>query len=49
VVACDLNHDGKPDLIALASNMTDLVWFENPGWQRYAITTNLSRMINHFA
>jgi len=46
VVACDLNHDGKPDLIALASNMTDLVWFENPGWQRHVIASNLHHIIN---
>jgi hypothetical protein len=46
VVACDVNNDGKPDLIALASNMTDLVWFENPGWQRHVIATGLTHMIN---
>ena len=31
VVAVDLNKDGRPDLIALASNLSELVWFENPG------------------
>lgn len=46
VVAIDVNHDGKPDLIALASGMTELVWFENPGWQRHVIAANLSGMIN---
>jgi len=46
VVVADLNHDGKPDLIALASGMTDLVWFENPGWQRHVIASGLSHMIN---
>src|SRR5271156_3090672 len=46
VVAVDMNHDGKPDLIALASGMTELVWFENPGWERHVIATNLSGMIN---
>jgi hypothetical protein len=46
VVASDLNGDGKPDLIALASGMPELVWFENPGWQRHLIAGNLSRMIN---
>jgi hypothetical protein len=46
VVAVDLNHDGKIDLIALASGMTELVWFENPGWQRHVIASNLSGMIN---
>ncbi|HYK91246.1 MAG TPA: FG-GAP-like repeat-containing protein [Acidobacteriota bacterium] len=46
VVAADLNRDGRPDLIALASDMPELVWFENPGWQRHVIAGNLSRMIN---
>ena len=46
VVAADLNKDGKPDLIALASNMPELVWFENPGWQRHVIAGSQSDMIN---
>lgn len=46
VVIADLNHDGKPDLIALASGMPDLVWYENPTWERHVIATGLSRMIN---
>jgi FG-GAP-like repeat len=46
VVPYDINHDGKIDLIAVASGMTELVWFENPGWQRHVIATNLPHMIN---
>jgi Aldos-2-ulose dehydratase, beta-propeller domain/FG-GAP-like repeat/FG-GAP repeat len=46
VVAADLNHDGKPDLIALASGMPELVWYENPGWERHVLAAGLSRMIN---
>ena len=46
VVATDINHDGKPDLIALASGMNELVWFENPGWQRRVLVGNISRAIN---
>jgi hypothetical protein len=51
VVAADLNADGKPDLIALASGMTDLVWFENPNppntsWSRHVIASGLTGMIN---
>src|SRR5579872_6331888 len=46
VVVADLNHDGKPDLIALGSGMTELVWYENPTWQRHVIAGGLSRMIN---
>src|SRR5262245_61088333 len=37
VVVADLNRDGKPDLIALASGMPELVWFENPSWERHVI------------
>ncbi len=46
VVAADLNGDGKPDLIALGSGMTELVWYENPSWQRHVIVSGVSRMIN---
>lgn len=46
VVVADINHDGKPDLIALASGMPELVWFENPSWERHVIAGGLSRMIN---
>jgi hypothetical protein len=46
VVAADLNRDGRPDLIALASDMAELVWFENPGWERHVIAGGFTRMIN---
>lgn len=46
VVAIDMNHDGKIDLIALASGMKELVWYENPNWERHVITGNLNHMIN---
>jgi hypothetical protein len=46
VVVSDLNRDGKPDLIAVASGMTELIWLENPGWQRHVLVSNISRPIN---
>ena len=46
VVAADMNKDGKPDLIALASGMTELYWFENPSWKRHTIAGSLKQMIN---
>jgi hypothetical protein len=46
VVAADLNGDGKPDLIALATQMSELVWFENPNWERHVIASGLTGMIN---
>ena len=46
VVVADLNHDGKPDLIALASGQPELVWYENPGWERHVIVGGQRQMIN---
>jgi hypothetical protein len=45
VVVADLNHDGRPDLIALSSGMSELVWYENPTWERHVLA-NLAHMIN---
>ena len=46
VVVADLNHDGKPDLIALGQGMSELVWFENPTWERHVLATGVSQMVN---
>ncbi len=46
VVVSDLNRDGKPDLIALSSGLDELVWYENPGWQKHVLARGLNRMIN---
>jgi hypothetical protein len=46
VLAVDVNRDGRPDLIALASGQDQLVWFENPGWERHIIARGFRRMIN---
>lgn len=46
VVVADLNRDGKPDVIALADGLSELVWYENPGWQRHVIVSGRAQMIN---
>jgi hypothetical protein len=46
VVPYDVNRDGRVDLIALASGMAELVWFENPAWERHTLAAGMSRMIN---
>ncbi len=46
VVIVDLNHDGKPDILAVASGMNELLWFENPGWERHVIAGGFHGMIN---
>jgi len=46
VVAADMNKDGKVDLIGLGSQMTELLWYENPYWSPHVITRDAPRMIN---
>lgn len=46
VVAADLNHDGKPDLIALSTRAHELVWYENPTWERHVLLSGVDSMIN---
>ncbi|MEP6495800.1 MAG: PQQ-binding-like beta-propeller repeat protein [bacterium] len=46
VVAADLNRDGKPDLIAVSTDLSDLVWFENPSWTRHVLATGFTGLIN---
>ncbi len=46
VIAADMNRDGRTDLIALASGMSELVWYENPFWKRHVIVGRRSGMIN---
>lgn len=46
VTAVDVNGDGRKDLIALASGMPELYWFEAPSWKRHLLVSGLQRMIN---
>jgi len=46
VAVADLNSDGKPDIIALAAGLPDLVWYENPTWERHVIVSGRKDMIN---
>jgi hypothetical protein len=46
VVAADMTRDGRVDLIGLGSQMTELLWYENPSWTPHVITRDAPRMIN---
>jgi catechol 2,3-dioxygenase-like lactoylglutathione lyase family enzyme len=45
VGAVDVNGDGKKDLVALAEGLSELLWYENPGWQRHVLVSGRHRMI----
>ena len=45
-VVADLNKDGKPDIIALASGLPELLWYENPGWQKHVLAGGVAQLIN---
>jgi hypothetical protein len=46
VIAADMNKDGRPDLVTLASGMPELYWFENPDWKRHTIAGPFNQPIN---
>jgi len=46
VSTADINRDSKQDIIALSTNPPRLVWYRNPDWQRFNITTKTDRNID---
>ncbi len=46
VVVADLNRDRRPDIIALASGLRELRWYENPGWKRHVLMDGINLPIN---
>lgn len=46
VVVADLNRDGRPDVLALASGLRQLRWYENPGWTRHVMVDGINVPIN---
>lgn len=46
VVPADLNKDGRLDLVVVASGLPELVWFENPGWEKHVVASGITAPIN---
>lgn len=46
VVVADLNRDKRPDIIALASGLRELRWYENPDWTRHVMVNGINLPIN---
>ena len=44
VLTADMNHDGKPDILAI--NPTQTVWFENPTWTKHVILDGVTKKDN---
>ena len=43
--AMDVDGDGKPDVAALSSSRSQLVWYRNPNWEKFGITTGTQQFI----
>jgi hypothetical protein len=46
VVIADLNRDARPDIIALASGLKELRWYESPRWEKHVLVTGINQPIN---
>ena len=44
VLTADINGDGKPDVVAI--NPTQVVWFENPTWEKHVILDGATKKDN---
>jgi len=45
-VVADIDRDGKVDVVALSSGSDGVVWFQNPTWTKYTITTRARQLIH---
>ncbi|MBM3765113.1 MAG: VCBS repeat-containing protein [Acidobacteria bacterium] len=44
VITADVNKDGKPDIVAI--NPTQLVWYQNPTWEKHVILDGKTKKDN---
>ncbi|MDQ6663775.1 MAG: VCBS repeat-containing protein [Acidobacteriota bacterium] len=46
VIIADVNNDKQPDVIGMTSQLTELAWYENPGWERHVMIKDMKGMVN---
>lgn len=50
LTVCDVNQDGRPDLVVVDERSTELAWYENPAagdeWPRRVLAVDVPRTIN---
>src|SRR5713226_4339294 len=44
VTVADVDGDGKPDI--LLADKKQIVWYRNPGWEKFVIAENLTKQDN---
>jgi len=46
VAVVDIDRDGKPDIIGLATTPSCLAWYKNPTWERHILTSEAKEFID---
>ncbi len=46
VAAVDIDRDGKPDIVGLATTPSCLAWYKNPAWERHVLTSGAKEFID---
>ncbi|MGI8988233.1 MAG: FG-GAP repeat domain-containing protein [Bryobacteraceae bacterium] len=46
VIVTDINNDKRPDVIGMTAKLTELAWYENPGWERHVMIKDMTGMVN---
>ena len=46
LVIVDLNRDGRPDILPIASGGTVVTWYENPSWTRHVMLEGITGLVN---
>lgn len=46
IKSADINGDKKQDLIAVSDRLPEILWFENPGWEKHILLNKTSRNID---
>lgn len=46
IKSADLNNDKKPDLIAVSDRLPEVVWYENPTWDKHILSSSTFRNID---
>jgi len=46
VIAADINHDGKLDIVGVSQRVQEMAWYENPSWERHVMAAGFAGIVN---